>query len=75
MPAPLPAPPRPPPGKEHVPSGGIVTGIGRVRGRLVAIAANDATVKGGTYFPITVKARRRRGGRCVLALCPEGRVC
>jgi acetyl-CoA carboxylase carboxyltransferase component len=38
-----------------VPAGGIVTGIGRVHGRLVAIAANDATVKGGTYFPITVK--------------------
>jgi hypothetical protein len=42
-------------GKEDVPGGGIVTGIGRVQGRLVAIAANDATVKGGTYYPITVK--------------------
>lgn len=41
--------------KEDVPGGGIVTGIGRVHGRLVAIAANDATVKGGTYYPITVK--------------------
>ncbi|GBF99074.1 hypothetical protein Rsub_11845 [Raphidocelis subcapitata] len=46
-------------GKEHVPSGGVVTGIGRVRGRLVAVVANDATVKGGTYFPITVKKHLR----------------
>lgn len=45
------------PGKDDVPAGGIVTGIGRVHGRLVAIVANDATVKGGTYFPITVKVR------------------
>ena len=40
-----------------MPAGGLVTGIGRVHGRLVAVVANDATVKGGTYFPITVKAR------------------
>ena len=32
-----------------------MTGIGRVHGRLVALVANDATVKGGTYYPITVK--------------------
>lgn len=38
-----------------MPSGGIITGIGRVAGRLVAIAANDATVRAGTYYPITVK--------------------
>ncbi len=44
-------------GKEDVPSGGIVTGIGRVHGRLVALVANDATVKGGTYYPVTVKVR------------------
>ena len=42
-------------GKEEVACGGIVTGIGRVHGRLVAVVANDATVKGGTYYPITVK--------------------
>ena len=42
-------------GKEDVPAGGIVTGLGLVNGRLVAIVANDATVKGGTYYPITVK--------------------
>ncbi len=43
-------------GDDDVPGGGLVTGIGKVQGRLVAIAANDATVKGGTYYPITVKA-------------------
>ena len=41
-------------GKELVPSGGIVTGIGCVHGRLCMIVANDATVRGGTYYPITV---------------------
>jgi 3-methylcrotonyl-CoA carboxylase beta subunit/propionyl-CoA carboxylase len=41
------------------PSAGIVTGIGVVGGREVAIVANDATVKGGTYFPITVKKHLR----------------
>ncbi|GAX80534.1 hypothetical protein CEUSTIGMA_g7972.t1 [Chlamydomonas eustigma] len=46
-------------GKEAVPSGGIVTGIGVVAGRLVAIAANDATVRAGTYYPITVKKHLR----------------
>jgi len=43
-----------PPGDEEVPSAGIVTGIGRVHGRLVAVAANDATVKGGTYCARTL---------------------
>lgn len=42
-------------GREAVPSGGLVTGIGRVQGRLAAFVANDATTKGGTYYPITVK--------------------
>ncbi len=41
------------------PSAGIVTGIGVVGGREVAIVANDATVKGGTYFPMTVKKHLR----------------
>ncbi len=41
------------------PAGGIVTGIGRVSGREVVIVANDATVKGGTYYPITVKKHLR----------------
>ncbi|MBB3982614.1 3-methylcrotonyl-CoA carboxylase beta subunit [Sphingobium fontiphilum] len=38
---------------------GIVAGIGRVHGRQVMIAANDATVKGGTYYPLTVKKHLR----------------
>ena len=41
------------------PGAGIVTGIGRIQGREVMIVANDATVKGGTYFPITVKKHLR----------------
>ena len=41
------------------PSAGLVTGIGRVRGREVIVVANDATVKGGTYFPLTVKKHLR----------------
>ncbi len=41
------------------PGAGIVTGIGRVAGREVLIVANDATVKGGTYFPLTVKKHLR----------------
>ncbi len=42
-----------------VASGGVVTGIGRVSGRECMIVANDATVKGGTYYPITVKKHLR----------------
>ncbi|WP_185995515.1 carboxyl transferase domain-containing protein [Nocardioides campestrisoli] len=42
-----------------VPSASIVTGIGRVNGREVMVVANDATVKGGTYYPITVKKHLR----------------
>ncbi|HUR85126.1 MAG TPA: carboxyl transferase domain-containing protein, partial [Solirubrobacteraceae bacterium] len=41
------------------PGAGIVTGIGRVSGREVMIVANDATVKGGTYFPMTVRKHLR----------------
>ncbi len=43
----------------EVPSAGIVTGIGSIAGRECVIVANDATVKGGTYFPITVKKHLR----------------
>jgi len=43
----------------EAPAAGIVTGIGRVSGRDVMIIANDATVKGGTYFPLTVKKHIR----------------
>jgi acetyl-CoA carboxylase carboxyltransferase component len=41
------------------PAAGLVSGVGRVSGREVLIVANDATVKGGTYFPITVKKHLR----------------
>jgi acetyl-CoA carboxylase carboxyltransferase component len=44
---------------DDAPSAGIVTGIGSVGGREVAIVANDATVKGGTYYPMTVKKHLR----------------
>ena len=43
----------------EAPAAGVVTGIGRVSGRDVMVVANDATVKGGTYFPITVKKHVR----------------
>ncbi len=43
----------------QVPAAGIITGIGRVSGRECVIVANDATVKGGTYYPITVKKHLR----------------
>ena len=46
-------------GDEVIPSGGIVTGVGSVHGRPVMIVANDATVKGGTYYPITAKKHLR----------------
>ncbi len=44
---------------DEVPGAGIITGIGRVSGRQCMIFANDATVKGGTYFPMTVKKHLR----------------
>jgi 3-methylcrotonyl-CoA carboxylase beta subunit len=44
---------------DEVPAAGIITGIGRVSGRQCMIFANDATVKGGTYFPMTVKKHIR----------------
>lgn len=43
----------------QAPSAGIITGIGRIHGRECMVVANDATVKGGTYFPITVKKHLR----------------
>lgn len=44
---------------EDIPGAGIITGIGQVHGRPVMIVANDATVKGGTYYPMTVKKHLR----------------
>ena len=43
----------------EVPAAGIITGIGRVSGQECVVVANDATVKGGTYYPITVKKHIR----------------
>ncbi len=44
---------------DEAPGAGIITGVGRVAGRECVIVANDATVKGGTYFPMTVKKHLR----------------
>ncbi len=44
---------------DEAPSAGIITGVGRVSGRECVIVCNDATVKGGTYFPMTVKKHLR----------------
>src|SRR5687767_1997579 len=43
----------------EVPGAGMIAGIGRVSGRMCMIVANDATVKGGTYYPLTVKKHLR----------------
>lgn len=45
--------------EDVIPAAGIITGIGRVSGRECMIIANDATVKGGTYYPLTVKKHLR----------------
>ncbi|WOO98862.1 carboxyl transferase domain-containing protein [Micrococcus terreus] len=44
---------------DAAPAAGVIAGIGVVRGRLVMVVCNDATVKGGTYFPMTVKKHLR----------------
>ncbi|MFO7778322.1 MAG: carboxyl transferase domain-containing protein, partial [Nitriliruptoraceae bacterium] len=44
---------------DAAPGAGLITGVGRVAGRQVVVVANDATVKGGTYFPLTVKKHLR----------------
>src|SRR5689334_16213725 len=44
---------------DEAPSAGIITGIGTIHGHQTLIVANDATVKGGTYFPMTVKKHLR----------------
>ncbi len=45
--------------KEYVPSAGIICGVGQVENQLCMVIANDQTVKGGTYFPLTVKKHLR----------------
>ena len=44
---------------DYVPAAGIITGVGQVKGQSCIIIANDATVKGGTYYPLTVKKHLR----------------
>ncbi|EPM95060.1 carboxyl transferase domain protein, partial [Pseudomonas syringae pv. actinidiae ICMP 19070] len=44
---------------EDVPAAGVIAGIGRVEGVECMIIANDATVKGGSYYPLTVKKHLR----------------
>ena len=44
---------------DDAPAGGLVAGIGRIHGNELLVVANDATVKGGTYYPITVKKHLR----------------
>ncbi len=44
---------------DEVPSGGLISGIGQIEGQTCVVVANDATVKGGTYYPITVKKHLR----------------
>ncbi|KAK1228455.1 hypothetical protein PQX77_008518 [Marasmius sp. AFHP31] len=44
---------------EHIPGAGLITGIGRVSGRECMVIVNDATVKGGSYYPLTVKKQLR----------------
>ena len=45
--------------RESVPAAGLITGIGRIEGRECMVVVNDATVKGGTYYPLTVKKHLR----------------
>jgi 3-methylcrotonyl-CoA carboxylase beta subunit len=49
---------------DHIPGAGLVTGIGQVAGRQVMVVANDATVKGGTYFSMSVKKHLRYWSVC-----------
>ncbi|MBV5335933.1 methylcrotonoyl-CoA carboxylase, partial [bacterium] len=44
---------------DDIPAAGVITGVGRVAGRECVVVANDATVKGGTYYPLTVKKHLR----------------
>ncbi|MBL6931766.1 MAG: methylcrotonoyl-CoA carboxylase [Rhodospirillales bacterium] len=46
-------------GDDEVPAGGVITGIGRISGQECMVVANDPTVKGGTYYPTTVKKHLR----------------
>ncbi len=43
-------------GKDAIPGAGMITGIGRIHGRECMVVVNDATVKGGSYYPLTVSS-------------------
>src|SRR5689334_21786343 len=45
--------------EDEAPGAGIITGVGRISGRECVVVVNDATVKGGTYYPVTVKKHLR----------------
>ena len=47
---------------DQAPGAGLITGVGRVSGRECVVVANDATVKGGTYYPMTVKKHLQGAG-------------
>ena len=67
----------------EAPGAGMITGVGRVAGRECVIVANDATVKGGTYYPMTVKKHLRaqevalhnNGCRAFTSSTPAARSC
>lgn len=42
-------------GAENIPGAGIITGVGQISGQQCVIVVNDATVKGGSYYPLTVR--------------------
>ncbi len=55
-------------GSDEISSAGIVAGVGTIHGQECMIVANDATVKGGTYYPVTVKKHLRAQGLIMLLL-------
>jgi hypothetical protein len=57
---------------DEAPAGGIVTGVGRVAGWECAIIANDAIVKGGKYYPVTVKKHLRAQEVALRTTFPQG---
>jgi len=67
---------------DDAPGAGVITGIGRIAGVECVIVCNDATVKGGTYYPVTVKSmcarkRLRRKTACLAFIwsIPAARIC
>jgi len=56
--------------QDNIAAGGIITGIGRVSGQECVIVCNDATVKGGTYYPLTVKKHLRAQDIARETTCP-----